>query len=659
MSNNSALDLLPAPPSKPAPSGLFGAHGIWAAGVHVMRSINFASKALIVSFLFALPIAWLSWAYFDAQNAAIAFSLKERDGVRYLRAAVPVLERALQLRAAPIDSVAVAVDALEKVYPGLEAVQAELGESLGTGTVFSEHMKVRAAAKSQEADVVARFIKNTEHVQALMAVMAMATDGSNLTLDPDIDSYYVMDAAAFRLPDLMERTGLMRAAGIAALRDGKLSPEYRTSIDKAMAISEFHNTNMFAGIAKAVLQTPDLSSRVQIEAARDSAQRFLDAVDKDVLSTEVPEAGRLSDFVALGDAAISAQAALLERLLPILDELIEKRVSTAQAHSKLTIAVLVITILLATYFFYTFYLVTRGGLRLISQHLQEMAVGDLRRAPSQPWGRDEPAAVIVDLRKAYDSLHLLIRKVRHSARDLTGTSSEIARASIDLSSRTESAAAALEQQAATMEEIGSSVSMMAENSQSAAGLARENADVAQKGGAVIRDVVNVMGAINGSSQKIGDIISVIDGIAFQTNILALNAAVEAARAGEQGRGFAVVASEVRVLAQRSASAAKEIKDLISASLVDVEKGAQVVSSAGLTMDEILGNAKRINVLLNDIAVGSREQADGVAQSVAAIQLLEQNTQQNAALVEETSAAAGALSDQSDGLMREIANFRVA
>jgi methyl-accepting chemotaxis protein len=356
---------------------------------------------------------------------------------------------------------------------------------------------------------------------------------------------------------------------------------------------------------------------------------------------------------------LSAQASLLTRLLPVLDDLIEKRVSNAQAHIKLTIAVLVVTIFLATYFFYTFFLVTRGGLRLISQHLQEMADGDLRRAPSQPWGRDEPAAVIVDLRKAYDSLHLLIRKVRHSARDLTGTSGEIALASMDLSARTESAAAALEQQAATMEEIGSSVSMMAENSQSAAGLARENADVAQKGGIVIRDVVNVMGAINGSSQKIGDIISVIDGIAFQTNILALNAAVEAARAGEQGRGFAVVASEVRVLAQRSAAAAKEIKDLISASLVNVEKGAQVVSSAGLTMDEILGNAKRINDLLSEIAVGSREQADGVAQSVAAIQLLEQNTQQNAALVEETSAAAGALRDQSDGLMREIANFRVA
>lgn len=659
MSNNSTLGILPAPSSKPEPSGLFGAHGIWAAGVHVMRSINFASKALIVSFLFALPITWLSWAYFNAQSATIAFSLKERDGVRFLAAAVPVLERALQLRAAPVEGAATAAEALDKAYLSLESVQAELGEYLGTVGAYTELKKIRAEVNSQGADSVARFVKNTEHVQALLAVMNTATDGSNLTLDPDIDSYYVMDAAAFRLPDLMERTGLMRAAGAAALRDGKLSPEFRTAIDKAMAISEFHSSNMLAGIGKAELQTPELSSRIQIDLVRDTTHKFLDAVDKKVIAGDILDASVLADFVALGDAASSAQASLLTRLLPVLDDLIEKRVSNAQAHIKLTIAVLVVTIFLATYFFYTFFLVTRGGLRLISQHLQEMADGDLRRAPSQPWGRDEPAAVIVDLRKAYDSLHLLIRKVRHSARDLTGTSGEIALASMDLSARTESAAAALEQQAATMEEIGSSVSMMAENSQSAAGLARENADVAQKGGIVIRDVVNVMGAINGSSQKIGDIISVIDGIAFQTNILALNAAVEAARAGEQGRGFAVVASEVRVLAQRSAAAAKEIKDLISASLVNVEKGAQVVSSAGLTMDEILGNAKRINDLLSEIAVGSREQADGVAQSVAAIQLLEQNTQQNAALVEETSAAAGALRDQSDGLMREIANFRVA
>jgi methyl-accepting chemotaxis protein len=659
-SNQRALTIdAPAPASMPAPLGLFSAHGIWAAGVHVMRSINFASKALIVSLSFALPIAWLSWAYFNAQSAAISFSSKESDGVRFLQAASPVLQKALQLRAAPGEGSALLADALDKAYTELEKVQSELGTSLGTESAFNTLKQARADARNQVGEPLARFIKNTAHIQALISAMTVATDGSNLTLDPDIDSYYVMDAAAFRLPDLMERIGLMRAAGTAALRDGKLSPEFRSSIDKAVAISEFHSANMLAGLNKSVAETPALSSRIGIDAARESTKQFLDSVGKNIMSPDALDGSILATFAAQGDAAFAAQSALLDRLLPILDELIQKRVATAQRQVNITIAILIVTLLLAGYFFYAFYLVTRGGLSLISQHLQEMASGDLRRAPSQPWGRDEPANVIVDLRKAYDSLHLLIRKVRHSARDLTGTSGEIARASLDLSSRTESAAASLEQQAATMEQIGSSVRMMADNSRSAASFAQENAAVAQKGGAVIRDAVSVMSAINDSSKKIGDIISVIDGIAFQTNILALNAAVEAARAGEQGRGFAVVASEVRVLAQRSAAAAKEIKDLITASVQNVEQGTQVVHGAGLTMDEILGNATRIKELLNEIAVGSREQADGVTQSVAAIQLLEQNTQQNAALVEETSAAAGALNEQSDGLMREIANFRVA
>lgn len=638
--------------------GIFNVHGVWAFGVYLMRNISFASKALIVTLLFALPISWLSYCYFSSQGAAIEFSLKEREGVRYLHAASPVLQKALQLRTTPLESIAPVVDALDKAYANLDKVQSELGSNLGTKRAYESLKRARDAAKNQNTGTLLRFETNTAQIQALISIIATATDGSNLTLDPDIDSYYLMDAAAVRLPDLMDRIGLIRAAGAAALRDGKLSPEFRSLIDKAMAIAEFHEINMLNGLSKSVLQTPQLSSRIQLADARESTQKFMDTVSNGLLMAAERDAAGLAVFIAQGDAAFAAQSALLDRLLLILDELIDKRVTTAQRQVYLSVGILVVTLLLAAYTFYSFYLVTRGGLRLISQHLQEMAEGDLRRAPSHPWGRDEPAAVIVDLCKAYDSLHLLIRKVRHSARDLTGTSGEIARASLDLSTRTESAAAALEQQAATMEEIGSSVRMMAENSQSAAVLARENADVAQRGGAVIRDVVNVMGAINGSSQRIGDIISVIDGIAFQTNILALNAAVEAARAGEQGRGFAVVASEVRVLAQRSSAAAKEIKDLITASVQNVEQGTRVVHGAGMTMDEILSNAKRINELLNDIAVGSREQADGVTQSVYAIQALEQNTQQNAALVEETSAAAGALREQSDGLMREIGNFRV-
>ncbi len=659
MSTNNQALIPHAPESAPAPLSLFGAHGIWAPGVKVMRSINFASKALIVSCLFALPIVWLAWAYFQAQQTAVEFSEKERAGVYYLRASYPVLKLALQVRSASPESVAGVTEAMEQSYAGLEEAQKSLGTSLGTGAAFEALQQARAQVKAPGGDAMDRFNRSTAHIQALITLMNTATDGSNLTLDPDIDSYYVMDAAAFRLPDLMERVGLMHAAGASALQGGALSAAFRTAIDKAIAIAEFHHTNLLAGIGKAVAQTPALSGRIQVDAMRDRTQAFLETVNSSVLSAGTLEPAGQARYTALGVAAFDAEAALADRLLPVLDELIAHRVSSARWQMRLTTGILAITLVLAVYFFYAFFLVTRGGLRLISQHLQEMSAGDLRRPPSQPWGRDEPASVIVDLRKAYDSLHNLIRKVRHSARDLTGTSGEIARASLDLSSRTESAAAALEQQAATMEEIGSSVRMMAENSQSAAGLARENADVAQKGGVVIGEVVSVMGAINSSSQKIGDIIAVIDGIAFQTNILALNAAVEAARAGEQGRGFAVVASEVRVLAQRTASAAKEIKDLIVASVNNVEQGTQVVGGAGHTMEEILTNAKRINDLLSEIAVGSREQAEGVNQSVAAIQLLEQNTQQNAALVEETSAAAGALRDQSDGLMREIANFRVA
>jgi methyl-accepting chemotaxis protein len=287
-----------------------------------------------------------------------------------------------------------------------------------------------------------------------------------------------------------------------------------------------------------------------------------------------------------------------------------------------------------------------------------MAAGDLRHRPRKPWGSDEPAHVIVDLRKAYDSLHILIRKVRHSARALHSASGEIASASNDLGARTESSAAALEQQSSSMEHINAMASATAERASMAAAFAVDNAHVAERGGTVFTEVVSTMREIHTSSAKINDIITVIDGIAFQTNILALNAAVEAARAGETGRGFAVVASEVRMLAQRSAGAAKEIKTLISASVDRVESGTRVIEAAGQTMTDVVTNARQINAFLSDIAVAAKDQANAVSEVGRSIQELDQNTQQNAALVEQTSSAAGALTDQADALQEEIANFQV-
>jgi methyl-accepting chemotaxis protein len=287
-----------------------------------------------------------------------------------------------------------------------------------------------------------------------------------------------------------------------------------------------------------------------------------------------------------------------------------------------------------------------------------MAAGDLRRLPREPWGNDEPALLIRDLHQAYDALHQLIRRVRHSARELHTTSAEIATAATDLSSRTEATAAALEEQSSAMAQIGATVGNTAEQAQSAALFAGENASVAEKGGDVIAQVVTTMNDIQTSSAKINDIIGVIDGIAFQTNILALNAAVEAARAGEAGRGFAVVASEVRSLAQRSAGAAREIKGLITSSVEKVQSGTHVVESAGSTMREVVTNAKQINQYLGDIANAAREQAQGVQQVGQSIHELDQSTQQNAALVEETTSAAAALRHQAEVLQGEIANFRV-
>jgi methyl-accepting chemotaxis protein len=230
---------------------------------------------------------------------------------------------------------------------------------------------------------------------------------------------------------------------------------------------------------------------------------------------------------------------------------------------------------------------------------------------------------------------------------------------LELSARTEAAAANLEEQAAAMEEIGSTVGSTAERAQMASTFASDNAHVAAQGEEVFDEVVVTMREIHASSSKISNIISVIDGIAFQTNILALNAAVEAARAGESGRGFAVVATEVRSLAGRSANAAREIKSLIAASVEKVESGARVVQQAGQTMQEVVANADQINQFLHEISVACREQAQGVEEVGRAIQELDKGTQQNSALVEETASAADALTQQADVLQDEIANFRVA
>ena len=287
-----------------------------------------------------------------------------------------------------------------------------------------------------------------------------------------------------------------------------------------------------------------------------------------------------------------------------------------------------------------------------------IAKGDMT-VPIHVQGKDETAQLLQALNDMRDGLVRVVATVREGSDSVAIASAEIAQGNQDLSARTEGQASALEQTAASMEELSSQVKHNADNARQANQLASSASTVAARGGEVVGRVVETMRDINESSRKIADIISVIDGIAFQTNILALNAAVEAARAGEQGRGFAVVASEVRALAGRSADAAKEIKSLINASVERVEQGTLLVDQAGNTMTEVVGSIRTVSDLVGEISSASNEQAAGVAQVVEAVSQMDQTTQQNAALVEQMAAAASSLKSQASDLVQTVAIFKLA
>lgn len=296
-------------------------------------------------------------------------------------------------------------------------------------------------------------------------------------------------------------------------------------------------------------------------------------------------------------------------------------------------------------------------LAIIGSHFDSIAAGDLAR-PIAVYGRNEISAIFASLKSMQHALRTTVSDVRQGSSAMHTGISEIAMGNNDLSSRTEQQAASLAQTAASMEQLTATVGQNAENARQASGIAKSAAQTAHKGGEQTAKVASTMHEISASSQKIGDIIGVIDSIAFQTNILALNAAVEAARAGEQGRGFAVVAGEVRNLASRSAQAAKEIKGLIEESVTRVQQGSQLVDMAARTMTEIVSSVTRVNDIMGDIASASDEQRRGIEQVAQAVSQMDSVTQQNAGLVEEAAAATGQLADQADSLSACVAFFKL-
>jgi len=643
--------------------------GVFGPGVALLERVGFGVKASIISLAFLIPIFLLGYFFVTAQNDQIAFSEKEDMGADALELLAPVANQVVQLRNATRAG-AGGVPTQNDYTEGRARVDRALKDFLAhldaSGDPLALKPKAQQLKAAWEATATSKNGVGPDGRSVygpinnlLNGLFEDLGDNSNLVLDPDLDSFYVMMTVLVEMPTLVENAGQVWGWTSYALAKGGLDSQ--TDVNRVAGwwtLTEHQVEAIEYNIKKAVGANPALQSQINMRGLEPVKDMLKKAKQISEAGISAQDPAKAAEFYALGKAAVSGLDSLETSATKALNGLLHVRIDALAAKRNIALVVSALFLALGLYAFYSFYLVTHRGLKDISDHLGEMAEGDLRRFPAEQSGRDEPAQVLTDLSGTYTAFHELIRKVRHNARDLSFTSQEVSQASGDLSQRTESAAANLAEQASAMEEIASVVATSADRAYEAAAIATTNYQVAMQGAGVIGQVTETMAQINVSSRKIGDIIGVIDGIAFKTNILALNAAVEAARAGEQGRGFAVVAGEVRALAGRSAEAAREIKTLITDSVEKVDSGTKVVEGAGQAMQSIQDNARRINDLLNEISGSAKEQAAGVEQVGQAIHSLDQETQQNAALVEELSAAALALRQQAEVLQGEIANFRV-
>jgi methyl-accepting chemotaxis protein len=636
-----------------------------------IRNLRFAHKFLLISLLAGVMLAVPTGIFVRDNLANIASAKQEVSGLAPIQDVMKLTQLSQQHRGlsggalAGNEAQAAARQTKEgEVNQSYTKAQSSVA-ALGNAKLDALTAKIGGDWKALSTAVASKSIAGPEsfarHTMLIADQLALSEDIVNATgiaLDPNAAGYYLQSAVLQYMPRVTEGLGQMRARGNALLVRGSATPEDKVRLEALGSGIRISMQAARKAIELATVANPALGSVVgdALTKAVSATDEGLRLVDEKIIRAEGLNHPPTEYFSAT-TKIIDVQFGLINVAFEALRKQLDSTVAGAQRELLIGISTIAAMIALAVWVMVVITATTVSSVNLALNLAKGVAAGDLSQSIVVK-GDDEMGHLLQALATMQSSLSSVVTTVRSGSEGVATASAEIAQGNNDMSARTESQASALEQTAASMEELSGTVRQNADSARTANQLALSASSVAVKGGEVVAQVVDTMKGINESSRKISDIIQVIDGIAFQTNILALNAAVEAARAGEQGRGFAVVASEVRSLAGRSADAAKEIKTLINASVERVEHGTTLVDQAGTTMNEVVTSIKRVTDIMGEISAASNEQALGVAQVGEAVKQMDEVTQQNAALVEEMAAAASSLKNQASDLVQAVSVFKL-
>jgi methyl-accepting chemotaxis protein len=602
-----------------------------------MQRMRLPAKFAVVCGCLLVPLGISTYGLMQYSDATIAFAEAERLGVAYTAPLNQMLEAAALARVSTVDSIT--LERGDKALSTLEDLAEKSNHALSTAGELNA-LRDAWSAFSRSKDAAAASALSTQLVQ----LFSLVSDRSNLTLDPDLDSYYTMVISMDAAPRMIDIV-----SELAVLHSASGTPGADIAVQIAATRADGYKQIIAQAIARAVAANPTL-------------QRSLDPgqFSEKYLKLASAHAGGIAD----NPAAIQASASMVEATLSIatastasLDELLVKRIDLFATKRNTFLLITLVGVALSVYVISSFYLSNLRGFGALQTRMEKLARGDLTEN-YQARGADEIAVLINSFNDSRAQLHELVARIREASSIIQTAGEQIADANSDLAERESQQSATIGETSERVQQISTTVAENLSGAMSASSLARDARTIAERGDHAVGEIVQTMQTISGSSRRIGDIIAVIDEIAFQTNLLALNAAVEAARAGEQGRGFAVVAGEVRTLAQRSATAASEIRGLIGTSIDDVSRGASLVQSAGTTMGELVGSVQRLSQIMENVAKASERQNIDIAELLRAVERINCDTQQNAAMVEQTAASSGVLRDQVNALLEAVSMFSV-